>query len=60
MSDMLRGLPLSQQSQQMYSAPPSMLGQVAGAGLTYAGARQAGLFAAGGLAGLAADKLSQG
>jgi hypothetical protein len=34
MSDMLRGLPLSQQAQQMYQAPPSMLSQVGGLGLT--------------------------
>lgn len=66
MSDMLRGLPLSQQAQQMYSAPQSMLGQVAGAGLTYMGAKQAGLFGAAGgsvpngLARVAADKLMQG
>lgn len=60
MSDILRGVPLSQSTQQVYSAPPSMLGQVAGAGLTYMGARQAGLFAAGGLAGIAANKLAQG
>ena len=66
MSDMLRGLPLSQQSQQMYSAPQSMLGQMAGAGLTYMGAKQAGLFGAAGgsvpsgLARVAANKLMQG
>jgi hypothetical protein len=60
MSDILRGGPLSQTTYQQFQAPPSFLGQVAGAGLTYAGARQAGLFAAGGLASLAADKLSQG
>jgi hypothetical protein len=65
MSDMLRGLPLGQYSQTMYQQPPSLLGQVAGAGLTYAGAKQAGLFAEGGvvpsgLAGIAADKLMQG
>jgi hypothetical protein len=66
MSDMLRGLPLSQQSQQMYSAPPSMFGQMAGAGLTYMGAKQAGLFGAAGgsvpsgLARVAANKLMQG
>jgi hypothetical protein len=66
MSDMLRGLPLAQYSQTMYQPPPSMLGQVAGAGLTYLGAKQAGLFGAeggvvpGGLAGIAADKLMQG
>jgi hypothetical protein len=34
MSDMLRGLPLSQQSQTMYQAPPSALSQVGGLGLT--------------------------
>lgn len=34
MSDMLRGLPLSQQAQTMYQAPPSMLSQVGGLGLT--------------------------
>jgi len=71
MSDMLRGLPLSQQAQTMYQQPPSMLGQVAGAGLTYLGARQAGLFGderrgaaggavPGGLASVAANKLAQG
>jgi hypothetical protein len=66
MSDMLRGLPLAQYSQTMYQPPPSMLGQVAGAGLTYLGAQKAGLFGAeggvvpGGLAGIAADKLMQG
>ena len=66
MSDMLRGLPLAQYSQQMYQPPPSMLGQVAGAGLTYLGAQKAGLFGAeggsvpGGLAQVAANKLSQG
>lgn len=66
MSDMLRGLPLSQYSQTMYQPPPSMLGQVAGAGLTYLGAQKAGLFGAeggavpGGLASVAANKLMQG
>lgn len=33
MSDMLRGLPLTQQTQQIYQAPPSMLSQVGGLGL---------------------------
>lgn len=66
MSDMLRGLPLSQYSQTMYAQPPSVLGQVAGAGLTYLGAQKAGLFGAeggvvpGGLASVAANKLMQG
>jgi hypothetical protein len=59
MSDILRGVPLSQSTQSVYSAPPSLMGQLGGAGLTYLGAKQAGLFAAGGLAGLAADKLMQ-
>lgn len=66
MSDMLRGLPLAQYSQTMYQQPPSVLGQLGGAGLTYLGAKQAGLFGAkggvvpGGLAGIAANKLAQG
>lgn len=34
MSDMLRGLPLSQSAQQMYQAPPSLMSQVGGLGLT--------------------------
>ena len=45
MSDMLRGLPLTQQSGTVYSAPPSMLGQIAGAGLT---AKGLNMFAKGG------------
>ena len=37
-SDMLRGLPLTQQTTAMYQAPPSMLSQLAGAGTSlYAG-----------------------
>lgn len=60
MSDILRGVPLSQSTQQVYSAPPSLMGQLAGAGMTYMGAKQAGIFAEGGLASVAANKLSQG
>ena len=45
MSDMLRGLPLTQQSANIYAAPPSALAQVAGAGLT---AKGLGAFAGGG------------
>lgn len=41
MSDMLRGLPLSQQSQQMFQPPPSPLSQIAGAGLTAYGLMRA-------------------
>jgi len=32
MSDMIRGLPLTQQSQTMYAQPPSMVSQIAGLG----------------------------
>jgi hypothetical protein len=45
MSDMLRGLPLTQQSQTMYQQPPSMLQQVAGLGIT---GKALGAFAKGG------------
>ena len=45
MSDMIRGLPLAQQSATMYAQPPSMLSQVAGAGIT---AKGLGLFKKGG------------
>jgi hypothetical protein len=45
MSDMIRGLPLAQQSSSMYAQPPSMLQQVAGAGLVGKGL---GMFAKGG------------
>lgn len=34
MSDMIRGLPLTQQSQTMYAQPPSMIQQAAGLGIT--------------------------
>jgi len=44
-SDMLRGLPLSQSSSQVYQQPQSPLTQIAGAGLT---AKGLGLFAGGG------------
>ena len=46
MSDILRGLPLTQQSAAMYQTPPSMLSQVAGLGIAGAGASK--LFAGGG------------
>jgi hypothetical protein len=60
MSDMLRGLPLSQYSQTMYQQPTSPLATLAGAGLTYAGAQKAGYFADGGLTGLALYNMSEG
>jgi hypothetical protein len=46
MSDMLRGLPLTQQSQAMYGQAPSMVSQVAGLGTAALGASK--LFAKGG------------
>ena len=46
MSDMIRGLPLAQQSATMYAPPPSMLSQVAGLGTAALGASK--LFAKGG------------
>jgi hypothetical protein len=46
MSDVLRGLPLSQGSSSVYQAPPSMTSQIAGAGLGLYGASR--LFKKGG------------
>ena len=51
MSDMIRGLPLTQQSSAMYQAPPSMISQAAGLGTAALGASKAGLFAEGGAVG---------
>jgi hypothetical protein len=48
MSDMLRGLPLTQQSQAMYGQAPSMVQQVAGLGIT---GKALGAFASGGAVG---------
>ena len=45
MSDMIRGLPLTQQSQSMYQQPPSMIQQAAGLGIT---GKALGVFAEGG------------
>jgi hypothetical protein len=45
MSDMIRGLPLTQQSSTMYQQPPSMVQQAAGLGFT---AKALGAFAKGG------------
>ncbi len=46
MSDMLRGLPLAQQAQTMYQAPPTLAQTALGFGLGAAGLKQAGLFGA--------------
>lgn len=48
MSDMLRGLPLSQATQQQYTAAPSFAQTAASLGLGAAGLKQAGVFAGGG------------
>ena len=37
MSNLIRGLPMTQQATSIYQAPPSTLSQVAGLGLTAAG-----------------------
>lgn len=59
MSDMLRGLPLSQYSQTMYQQPTSTLATVAGLGATALGAQRAGYFADGGLTNLALYNMSK-
>ena len=46
MSDILRGVPLGQSTQQQYAAPQSVIGQAAGLGIAALGAKQAGLFGA--------------
>jgi hypothetical protein len=48
MSDMIRGLPLTQQSATMFQAPPSMISQEAGLGTAAIGASKLGMFAEGG------------
>lgn len=65
MSDMLRGVPLTQQSQSIYQAPPSALSQVAGFGTAvYAadkafGKKKGGRIPGAGLADLALEKIGQ-
>lgn len=59
MSDMLRGLPLSQYSQTMYQQPTSPLATAAGLGMTYMGGQKAGYFADGGLTDLALYNMSK-
>lgn len=56
-SDMLRGIPMSQSTQAMYQAPPSLTSQMAGLGMAGYGAYK--MFGAkdGGLMGLAMNKL---
>lgn len=59
-SDMLRGLPMSQSTQQMWQAPQSPWAMAAGLGSAYMGAQKAGLFANGGLTGLALHNMARG
>lgn len=58
MSDMLRGLPLSQTAQQIYQPPPSPWATAAGMMGAYYGAQKAGM-AEGGLTSVVANKLMQ-
>ena len=58
MSDMLRGLPLTQQTQQTYTNP-STLSQMAGIGGGLYSMSRAGMFAGGGLAKLALDNMGE-
>jgi hypothetical protein len=51
MSDILRGLPLTQQSQSMFTPPPSMTSQAVGLGTAALGLNKLGAFAAGGRVG---------
>ena len=68
MSDLLRGLPLTQQSSTVYGQAPSMTSQLAGLGTAALGASKlSGLFAkggkvdsGGGLAKLALMKIAEG
>ena len=49
MSDILRGLPLSQSTGSVYQAPPSMVSQAAGLGVAGLGLSKLGAFAGGGM-----------
>lgn len=60
MSDMLRGLPLSGQTQQQYTAPASMLATAGGLGAMYLGAQNAFRKKEGGLMGMALDNMVNG
>lgn len=57
MAEMARGTPLSNMSQSLYQAPPSVGAQLGGAALTYAGASK--YFAGGGLTALALHNMTK-
>lgn len=59
LSDMLRGLPLSQSTQTTYQAQPSAASQALGAAGSLYSMNRADMFAAGGLAKLALDKMGE-
>jgi hypothetical protein len=48
---MIRGLPLTQQSQSMFTPPPSTMSQAVGLGTAALGASRLGAFAGGGYVG---------
>jgi len=60
MSDMLRGLPLSGQTQQQYTAPPSTVATAGGLAATYLGAQKAFGKKEGGLMGVALHNMANG
>jgi hypothetical protein len=60
MSDILRGVPMSQSTQSMFQAQASPFAIAGGLGATYLGAQKAGLFAKGGLTGLALHNMAKG
>jgi hypothetical protein len=57
---MLRGLPLSGQTQQQYTAPASMLATAGGLGAMYLGAQKAFKSKEGGLLGVALHNMANG
>ena len=60
MSDLLRGLPLTQQSSTVYGQAPSMTSQLAGLGTAALGASKLAGLKEGGLAKLAYMKIAEG
>jgi hypothetical protein len=48
MSDIIRGVPLTQTGSAVYQQPPSAISQIAGLGTAAVGAKGLGLFAKGG------------
>jgi len=59
LSDIYRGMPGAQSINNVYQQPPSTIAQLGGLGATYLGAQKAGLFAKGGLTGLALHNMAK-